>query len=156
MEIVYRKYEYMKKMMKPAELKSSTLLGSVERNIGKKATLKNQVWKVGNDYYINIKLWCRVGTKWQHMKYSGLDSDCEVLKDKLPDDRVKITDEVLIKFNKADWFYPTYNKLYDDNLCRAFNKLMGYEWYETAFCDLFTEFFKLAQIDFIRRYGDDI
>ena len=43
MEIVYRKYEYMKKMMKPAELKSSTLLGSVERNIGKKAILKNQV-----------------------------------------------------------------------------------------------------------------
>lgn len=146
MEFLARKLYSDKKLNKPKELNNNTLIGSIERNTGKKSKMSCKVWKVDDDYYIQIMEKCNIGTYGEHIKYSGMLPTDESMKDHTPNDRFKLTQESLIKFNKEDWIKPSYCQYYPDNLLLNFNKTMGYPNYNSNFAEIFQKFFKVANL----------
>ena len=147
MELVAFKSCKELKIKKPKKLNNKTLIGSIPRFIGKNLKLMNKVYKVENDYYIHIIEWCRIGLWQQHMKMGTIDYGDEVAEAHKPDDRFKITQESIIKFNHNDWQSSSWNRFYPDVLTRQFNELKGFEWYETAYSEVFDRFFDLVGLE---------
>lgn len=147
MELVAFKSCKELKIKKPKELNNKTLIGSIPRSLGKHAKLMNKVYKVVDDYYIHIIEWCRIGLWQQHMKVGSIDYGDEVVEAHKPDERFKITQESIIKFNHNDWQSSSWNRYYPDVLTRQFNELKGFNWYEGEYNSIFEGFFDLVGLE---------
>ena len=156
MELVAFKSCKELKIKKPKELNNKTLIGSIPRFIGKNLKLMNKVYKVGNDYYIHIIEWCRIGLWQQHMKMGTIDYGDEVAEAHKSDDRFKITQESIIKFNCNDWQSSSWNRYYPDVLTRQFNELKGFEWYESEYSSVFEGFFDLVGLEKLKNKDESL